>query len=61
VSAQRFGGLGLRLHIVRRVVDAHGETIRVESSAGHGAEFIVDLPAVAPATTPSAPHRGTFD
>jgi CheY-like chemotaxis protein len=41
------GGLGLGLAIVRNIVSAHGGTVRAESKGiGHGAEFIVELPAV---------------
>jgi len=44
VSAQHYGGLGLGLYVSRRIVEAHGGTIRVESRAGEGATFVVDLP-----------------
>ncbi|AUX31384.1 MULTISPECIES: ATP-binding protein [Sorangium] len=44
VSAQHYGGLGLGLYISRRIVIAHGGSIRVESELGAGAAFIVDLP-----------------
>ncbi|WP_437320246.1 sensor histidine kinase [Sorangium sp. So ce385] len=44
VSAQHYGGLGLGLYISRRIVNAHGGSIRVESELGAGAAFIVDLP-----------------
>jgi signal transduction histidine kinase len=44
VSSRNYGGLGLGLYIVKRIVEAHGGTVRVESSAGAGAAFIVDLP-----------------
>jgi signal transduction histidine kinase len=44
VSADHYGGLGLGLHIVRKVVSAHGGSIRVESRPGAGATFTVRLP-----------------
>lgn len=44
VSSQNYGGLGLGLYIVKRIVEAHGGTIRVESAPGAGAVFLVDLP-----------------
>ena len=36
--------LGLGLYIVKRIVEAHGGSIRVESAPGAGAAFLVDLP-----------------
>jgi PAS domain S-box-containing protein len=44
VSSRNYGGLGLGLYIVKRIVEAHGGTIRVESKAGEGAAFVVELP-----------------
>jgi signal transduction histidine kinase len=44
VSDRHYGGLGLGLFIVRQIVTAHGGTIRVESEAGKGSSFIVELP-----------------
>lgn len=46
VSSRHFGGLGLGLFIVRRIVDAHGGEIRVSSTPGRGAVFTVRLPRV---------------
>jgi signal transduction histidine kinase len=45
-------GLGLGLWICRQIVEAHGGTLRVESTPGQGATFIMELPLQAP--TPSA-------
>jgi PAS domain S-box-containing protein len=44
VSSKHYGGLGLGLYIVRRIVDAHGGAIGVESAPGAGAQFVVELP-----------------
>ncbi|HUL59423.1 MAG TPA: ATP-binding protein, partial [Anaeromyxobacteraceae bacterium] len=55
VSSRNYGGLGLGLYIVRRIVEAHGGTIRVESEPGEGAAFFVDLPLRA-APRPPAPE-----
>ncbi len=44
VSSQNYGGLGLGLYIVKRIVEAHGGNIQVESTPGAGAVFLVDLP-----------------
>lgn len=44
VSLRHYGGLGLGLYITRRLVEAHGGTIWVDSSPGAGATFSVELP-----------------
>jgi signal transduction histidine kinase len=44
VSSSSYGGLGLGLYISRQIVDALGGSIRVESAAGAGSRFIVELP-----------------
>jgi CheY-like chemotaxis protein/anti-sigma regulatory factor (Ser/Thr protein kinase) len=49
------GGLGLGLWIVRQIVEAHDGTIRVESQAGAGATFTVELPVGSVDTVAAAP------
>ncbi|HTP89014.1 MAG TPA: HAMP domain-containing sensor histidine kinase [Candidatus Acidoferrales bacterium] len=39
-------GTGLGLNLVKKIVEAHGGTIRVKSDPGSGTEFIVRLPAL---------------
>jgi signal transduction histidine kinase len=44
VSERNYGGLGLGLYIARRVVEALGGSIAVESRPGEGALFTIELP-----------------
>ena len=55
-SRKHAAGLGLGLYITRKIVGLHDGQIRVESTPGQGATFIVDLPLQAKAvdSTPKA-------
>jgi PAS domain S-box-containing protein len=55
-GVQRYGGLGLGLHIAKTIVNGLGGTITVDSSPGTGATFTVDLPV-----SRSAEHGQTAD
>jgi signal transduction histidine kinase len=43
-------GLGLGLYIVRQLVEAHGGTIDVRSTAQEGTTFTIELPRTPPST-----------
>ncbi|AKU92076.1 AAA family ATPase [Vulgatibacter incomptus] len=49
VSSRHYGGMGLGLYVSRRIVEAHGGSIGVESEEGEGARFTVELPVEPPA------------
>jgi signal transduction histidine kinase len=53
-STRAYGGLGLGLALVRRIVEMHDSQIEVKSQAGQGSVFSFELP-VAETATPSIP------
>lgn len=45
-DTRKYGGTGLGLALARRIVEAHGSTIKVQSKIGHGTRFEFPLPIV---------------
>jgi len=43
-AGSRHAGSGLGLAVVARIVEAHGGTVSVSSTPGHGARFLIDIP-----------------
>jgi signal transduction histidine kinase len=43
------GGTGLGLALAKKIADAHGGTLEVDSEPGRGAEFVLTLPKSRPA------------
>ena len=44
INSENISGLGLGLYITKEIITAHGGSITVESSLGHGSTFTVTLP-----------------
>ena len=64
-STREYGGTGLGLSIVKRLVEAHEGTVKIEDNVPHGAVFVVTLLAsrepagAARAPSPSSASLGT--
>ena len=57
--SRQIQGSGLGLHLVRRIVEAHGGAVTVQSESGDGSVFTIELPAarrVVMARESSLPH-----
>ncbi len=56
------GGLGIGLHLVKRLVEMHGGTVEARSlGISHGSEFVVRLPALLTAAQTSSFANATAD
>ena len=58
VPASHFGGLGLGLYLVRRVMEAHGGDVSVQSVPGEGATFVLRFPLATPPEERPEPAPG---
>jgi two-component system sensor histidine kinase HydH len=53
------GGSGLGLPTSRKIVEAHGGSIDVQSEVGRGTKFTIRMPVVGPPASPDGPPRPT--
>ncbi len=61
VSARNYGGLGLGLWIVRKIVEASGGTVGVQSLPGEGALFTIELPGARPGHASDLPDAAVTE
>ncbi|HEY6469103.1 MAG TPA: HAMP domain-containing sensor histidine kinase [Candidatus Dormibacteraeota bacterium] len=54
-ATRRFGGTGMGLALVKRVVDAHGATIEIDSRVGEGTRVVLRWPECAAPIASSVP------
>jgi len=45
-ATRHYGGTGLGLALVRRIIEVHGTTIHIISDVGHGSRFEFSMPAI---------------
>jgi two-component system, OmpR family, sensor histidine kinase MtrB len=57
LSKETIPGVGLGLFVVRRIVEAHGGRIELESTRGEGSHFLVRIPLAAPSERVSRPRK----
>ena len=55
---RRHGGIGLGLAVVKRIAEAHGGSVRLESRAGQGTTVRLQLPQSVPAALPAEAGGG---
>jgi PAS domain S-box-containing protein len=58
-ETRQFGGLGLGLGMVKRILDGVGATAHVHSEPGRGTTFTMVFPAAGPVPVPPLPHPPT--